>query len=612
MSKQVGAHIKCPSCGTETEFFLYRSLWIEAPENRKMVFEDRVNLFVCPSCGRSEQTKFPFLCTNTKLGFAVWYEPYHDEAIDRDIEDYKKNIGPNSFYATAPRVQDWQEFKNKIVEFEMSCPSINVPGAGGAVLGSFSSGKIDEDDPSMATPTEKSRSFLARKRDFLARRRVLEQSSHASSSSGPSSGLESGADEQHPLLTERKHESGVAVSADEDTGEFNINVTFLEASDNLNSDAVVAGEFGMFFDISQRMAALESASQRLIDAWGVIKDWLNEAGDQVGRSDRVRFARALKAYYALGVAPSKKLQSAFDEFSRRFKSEGYDYRLDLPPPKVLQAFSRLLATNEEMEKELIQESEPVRQPSAVEKIEKKKPLRRTLLSVWAALSIAWGGYVLAFSWPDLTPLYQDVSIVSIETELTEKDFLTDSDIDEIIGPSWRGKSHSGKTEKVAQPERIWLSVIKLGPGETELDKARKHFPSFNGKADAEFGMHLWRLVSTEAAAKNVSRKSTAMAKLWEVALFVTIPQVGVLLLGALIFWTVGRYPPSQLSPYAKKAIACAFIWIMVVGTWAWFFGEDFFYEDDHMVQFIFFPPAVIIVAAMLWRWAAGTSAARED
>jgi len=126
MSKKVGAHIKCPSCGTETEFYLYRSLWIEDPENRKMVFEDRVNLFECPSCGRSERAKFPFLCTNTKEGFAVWYEPYHDEAIDKDVEGYRKTMGTNSFYATAPRIQDWDEFKKAIVEFEKSNDKIDA------------------------------------------------------------------------------------------------------------------------------------------------------------------------------------------------------------------------------------------------------------------------------------------------------------------------------------------------------------------------------------------------------------------------------------------------------------------------------------------------------
>ncbi len=126
MSKKVGAHIKCPSCGTETEFHLYRSLWIEDPENRKMVFEDRVNLFECPSCGRSERAQFPFLCTNKELGLAVWYEPYRDAAIDKDVEGYKKQMGANSFYATAPRISDWEDFKRKIIEIENTCEGVDI------------------------------------------------------------------------------------------------------------------------------------------------------------------------------------------------------------------------------------------------------------------------------------------------------------------------------------------------------------------------------------------------------------------------------------------------------------------------------------------------------
>ncbi len=170
MSKRVGAHIKCPSCGTETEFHLYRSLWIEDPENRKMVFEDRVNLFECPSCGRSERAQFPFLCTNTKLGFAVWYEPYHDEAIDQDVEEYKKHMGPNSFYATAPRIKDWEEFKKKIIEFEngesKGQRGVELSDEMAGAFTDFQDKVVAKEKPIAAQPKAKRRGMFIRKRDY--------------------------------------------------------------------------------------------------------------------------------------------------------------------------------------------------------------------------------------------------------------------------------------------------------------------------------------------------------------------------------------------------------------------------------------------------------------
>jgi hypothetical protein len=62
--------------------------------------------------------EFPFLCTNVAKGVAIWYEPYPDAQIDADIEQYRKHMGPNSFYAKAPRIADWETFKVKFLELE--------------------------------------------------------------------------------------------------------------------------------------------------------------------------------------------------------------------------------------------------------------------------------------------------------------------------------------------------------------------------------------------------------------------------------------------------------------------------------------------------------------
>ncbi len=120
MSKQLSAQITCPACATKFNTDLYRTLWIEYPENRDLVFNDEVNTVTCPSCNKITRLKFPFLCANVEKQIAVWYEPYYDSQIDKDLEQYKTHMGENSFYAKAPRIKDWGEFKEKIIELEQA------------------------------------------------------------------------------------------------------------------------------------------------------------------------------------------------------------------------------------------------------------------------------------------------------------------------------------------------------------------------------------------------------------------------------------------------------------------------------------------------------------
>lgn len=118
MSKKIGVEIVCPDCQKMFETEVFRSLWIEVPENLKLVLEDKVNVVKCPHCNFETKLKIPLLCTNVKKRFAIWYEPYHDEAIDKDVEGYREMLGAANFYSDAPRISDWNSFKAKIVEFE--------------------------------------------------------------------------------------------------------------------------------------------------------------------------------------------------------------------------------------------------------------------------------------------------------------------------------------------------------------------------------------------------------------------------------------------------------------------------------------------------------------
>ncbi len=118
MSKRIDAKATCPDCNHAWRIQLYRSLWVEDGKNRQLVAEDKVNVVACPECGLSQRIEFPFLCTNVKRNIAIWYEPYPDPEIDKDIALYAKSFGQNSFYARAPRVKSWNEFKAKLIQME--------------------------------------------------------------------------------------------------------------------------------------------------------------------------------------------------------------------------------------------------------------------------------------------------------------------------------------------------------------------------------------------------------------------------------------------------------------------------------------------------------------
>jgi hypothetical protein len=118
MSKQLDATAVCGHCGHRFPTKVYRTLWIEDPEHRKSVLEDRVNNITCPRCGTINATDLALLCSNAELGFALWYEPLPDPVIDLDIAGFVRHLGPTHYLAKAPRIHDWKQFKKSLLEME--------------------------------------------------------------------------------------------------------------------------------------------------------------------------------------------------------------------------------------------------------------------------------------------------------------------------------------------------------------------------------------------------------------------------------------------------------------------------------------------------------------
>ncbi len=116
MSKTVELDLNCPRCETSFRATLYRTIWVEFPENMDLIENDRINLVHCPACGLSEMLPFPFMATNVRKKFAVWYEPFPDINIDSDIALYRQHFGADSYYARAQRFRDWGEFKERLAQ----------------------------------------------------------------------------------------------------------------------------------------------------------------------------------------------------------------------------------------------------------------------------------------------------------------------------------------------------------------------------------------------------------------------------------------------------------------------------------------------------------------
>ncbi|MBR6846830.1 MAG: hypothetical protein IKM74_01715 [Bacteroidales bacterium] len=117
MSKLVDATITCPHCGKEYPTKLFRTIWGEHDSNRNMVLNDKINVPKCPHCGFSFKAPYPFMYVDVHTGFAVWWEPQYDAGIDADAQGYAQMFGASSYYATAPRIADWDEFKQVIREY---------------------------------------------------------------------------------------------------------------------------------------------------------------------------------------------------------------------------------------------------------------------------------------------------------------------------------------------------------------------------------------------------------------------------------------------------------------------------------------------------------------
>ncbi|HOH59458.1 MAG TPA: CpXC domain-containing protein [Candidatus Cloacimonadota bacterium] len=117
MSQKNRVKLTCSNCGNVFEATLYRTIWGEHQENRDLVMNDLINVVECPSCHEKAKVEYALFYNDTNVLCGVWWEPHPEPEIDECAAGWSQMWGVDNYMAQAPRIKDWQEFKETIGKF---------------------------------------------------------------------------------------------------------------------------------------------------------------------------------------------------------------------------------------------------------------------------------------------------------------------------------------------------------------------------------------------------------------------------------------------------------------------------------------------------------------
>lgn len=149
MSRLVEFGIECPKCKQYYQTKVWRTLWGDGCTASDFTsrLKDDTNVVTCPHCGHSFRLPLGMMYVDCKAGFAVWYEPQPDPGIDNDARQYAAMFGPDSYYAKAPRIKDWDEFKRTIYRYYTGELKANP-------VSKFDFGAVKKQSPQPPTPSK--------------------------------------------------------------------------------------------------------------------------------------------------------------------------------------------------------------------------------------------------------------------------------------------------------------------------------------------------------------------------------------------------------------------------------------------------------------------------
>ena len=121
MSREIQVDVTCPACLFKDVVPVYTSVNVSMdPDLRDMIFDDELNRFTCPNCGKSMVLPVNLIYHDMDLEFAVWFSPQGEmSAEDRAVFDkVAQSMGIGDYLSKAPSTYTWEDFKSKILEFE--------------------------------------------------------------------------------------------------------------------------------------------------------------------------------------------------------------------------------------------------------------------------------------------------------------------------------------------------------------------------------------------------------------------------------------------------------------------------------------------------------------
>jgi predicted RNA-binding Zn-ribbon protein involved in translation (DUF1610 family) len=121
MSREIEVDVTCPACLFKDVVPVYTSVNVSMdPDLRDMIFDDELNRFTCPNCGKSLVLPVTLMYHDMDLKFAVWFSPQgemseEDQAV---FDKVAQSMGIGDYLSKAPSTYTWEDFKSKILEFE--------------------------------------------------------------------------------------------------------------------------------------------------------------------------------------------------------------------------------------------------------------------------------------------------------------------------------------------------------------------------------------------------------------------------------------------------------------------------------------------------------------
>lgn len=121
MSREIEVDVTCPACLFKDVVPVYTSVNVTTdPDLRDMIFDDALNRFTCPNCGKSMVLPVNLMYHDMDLEFAVWFSPQGEMTEEEKavFDRVAQSMGIGDYLSRAPAMFTWEDFKNKILEFE--------------------------------------------------------------------------------------------------------------------------------------------------------------------------------------------------------------------------------------------------------------------------------------------------------------------------------------------------------------------------------------------------------------------------------------------------------------------------------------------------------------